>query len=45
MNQKQQFSHVGYSVRKVDALDKVLGRAFYAEDIFFPKMLHGCVLS
>ena len=38
---KEQFSCVGHSVPKVDALDKVLGRAVYSEDISFPDMLHG----
>ncbi len=41
---KDQFSYVGYSVPKVDALDKVLGRALYSEDITFPNMLYGRVL-
>ncbi len=38
------FMWVGHSVPKVDALDKVLGRARYAEDISFPNLLHGRVL-
>jgi CO/xanthine dehydrogenase Mo-binding subunit len=42
--EKEQFSCVGHSVPKVDALDKVLGRAVYSEDISFPDMLHGRVL-
>ena len=29
---------------QIDALDKVLGRAVYAEDISFPNMLYGRVL-
>ncbi len=41
---KQPFSCVGYSVPKIDALDKVLGKAVYAEDISFPNMLYGRVL-
>jgi len=41
---KRKFSYVGHSVPKVDALDKVLGRAVYSEDIFFPNMLFGRVL-
>lgn len=41
---KEQFSYVGHSAPKVDALDKVLGRAVYAEDISFPDMLYGRVL-
>lgn len=39
-----QFWYIGHSVPKVDALDKVLERAVYAEDISFPDMLHGRVL-
>ena len=35
---------VGHSVPKIDALDKVLGRAIYSEDIFFTNMLYGRVL-
>jgi CO/xanthine dehydrogenase Mo-binding subunit len=35
---------VGQSVAKIDALDKVLGRALYSEDIWFPGMLYGRVL-
>jgi len=38
------FSYVGYSVPRIDALDKVLGRAVYSEDISFPNMLFGQVL-
>ncbi len=41
---KEDFSCVGQSVPRVDALDKVLGRAVYSEDISFPDMLHGRVL-
>jgi CO/xanthine dehydrogenase Mo-binding subunit len=41
---KEQFSCVGFSVPKVDAVDKVLGRATYSEDISFPNMLYGRVL-
>jgi len=41
---KENFFCVGKSVPKIDALDKVLGRAVYSEDIFFPDMLHGKVL-
>ena len=37
-------SCIGHSVSKVDALDKVLGRALYSEDISFPNMLYGRVL-
>src|SRR4030042_5780041 len=41
---KEQFSCVGYPVPRIDALDKVLGRAVYSEDISFPDMLYGRVL-
>lgn len=41
---RENFFCVGKSVPKVDALDKVLGRAVYAEDISFPDLLHGKVL-
>ena len=37
-------SCIGHSVSKVDALDKVLGRALSSEDISFPNMLYGRVL-
>ena len=37
--EKEQFSCVGHSVPKIDALDKLLGRAVYSEDISFPDML------
>lgn len=38
------FHCVGHAVPRVDALDKVLGRALYSEDISFPNMLYGRVL-
>lgn len=41
---REQFTSVGYSAPKVDALDKVLGRAVYSEDMSFPNMLYGRVL-
>ena len=40
----EEFTCVGHSVAKVDALDKVLGRAVYSEDMTFPGMLYGRVL-
>jgi CO/xanthine dehydrogenase Mo-binding subunit len=45
-DQKKQdhFSCIGHSVPRIDALDKVLGRAVYSEDISFPNMLYGRVL-
>jgi CO/xanthine dehydrogenase Mo-binding subunit len=42
--EKERFSCVGHSVPKIDAVDKVLGRAVYSEDISFPDMLYGRVL-
>ena len=42
--EKEAFTCVGHSVPKVDALDKVLGKALYSEDMKFPGMLHGKVL-
>ncbi len=41
---KNEFVCVGHSVPKVDALEKVLGKAVYAEDLSFPGMLYGRVL-
>ena len=41
---KEKFLCVGQSVPRVDAMDKVLGKAVYSEDISFPDMLHGRVL-
>jgi nicotinate dehydrogenase large molybdopterin subunit len=42
--EKEEYSCIGHSVPKVDALDKVLGRAVYAEDMSFANMLYGRVL-
>ena len=42
--EKEAFTCVGHSVPKVDALDKVLGKALYSEDMKFPGMLYGKVL-
>jgi nicotinate dehydrogenase large molybdopterin subunit len=42
--EKDAYLCVGHSVPRVDALDKVLGRAVYSEDISFPDMLYGRVL-
>ena len=41
---KKHLAVVGHSVPKIDALDKVLGRAVYSEDMTFPGMLFGRVL-
>lgn len=37
---KGKLTVVGHSVSKVDAIDKVLGRAVCAEDITFPSVVH-----
>jgi xanthine dehydrogenase molybdopterin-binding subunit B len=42
---KKQFTCIGHSVPKVDALGKVLGRAAYSEDMTFSGMLYGGVLG
>jgi nicotinate dehydrogenase large molybdopterin subunit len=42
--EKEEYSCIGHSVPKVDALDKVLGRAVYSEDMSFPNLLFGRVL-
>jgi CO/xanthine dehydrogenase Mo-binding subunit len=42
--EKEDFFCIGHSVPRIDALDKVLGRAVFAEDISFPDMLHARVL-
>jgi len=42
--EKDEYSYIGHSVPKVDAIDKVLGRAVYAEDISLPNMLFARVL-
>lgn len=41
---EKSYSVIGRSVPKVDALSKVLGKAVYSEDLFFPGMLFGRVL-
>ena len=41
---KDTYLSVGHSFPRVDALDKVLGRAIYSEDMSFPDMLYGRVL-
>jgi nicotinate dehydrogenase large molybdopterin subunit len=40
----ERFSCVGLPLPKIDAVDKVLGRAVYSGDISFPDMLHARVL-
>ncbi|MFC1971599.1 hypothetical protein ACFLV0_06740 [Chloroflexota bacterium] len=39
-----EYSVVGKRMPRVDALDKVTGRALYSADIILPQMLHGKVL-
>ncbi len=41
---EKKFTCIGHSVPKVEALDKILGRAVYSEDLSFPDMLYGRVL-
>jgi 4-hydroxybenzoyl-CoA reductase alpha subunit len=38
-------STVGISIPRVDAADKVTGRAIYTADVFLPNMLHGKILG
>jgi len=42
--EKEDFFCIGRSVPRIDALDKVLGRAAFAEDLSFPNMLYARVL-
>ena len=44
MTDASQLRVVGTSVRRIDARDKVTGRALYAGDLRVPGMLHGKVL-
>jgi 4-hydroxybenzoyl-CoA reductase alpha subunit len=41
----QSWSSVGVSIPRVDAADKVTGRALYTADISLPNMVHGKVLG
>jgi CO/xanthine dehydrogenase Mo-binding subunit len=41
---EEQFSYVGHSVPNIGALEKVLGKAVFSEDMSFPDMLYGRVL-
>ncbi len=43
--QGSQFSSVGVSIPRVDAVDKVTGRATYTADISLPNMIHGRILG
>jgi 4-hydroxybenzoyl-CoA reductase alpha subunit len=41
----REFSSVGVSIPRVDAADKVTGRALYTADIKLPNMVHGKILG
>jgi len=45
MSKERRFSVVGGRHARVDALDKVTGRALYADDFRRPGMLHGALLQ
>ncbi len=40
----EKYSTVGKSIHRIDALEKVTGRATYGDDMRFPDLLHGKVL-
>ena len=42
---KPKYDSVGVSIPRVDAADKVTGRAQYTADIFLPSMIHGKILG
>jgi 4-hydroxybenzoyl-CoA reductase subunit alpha len=42
---RQSHDTVGVSIPRVDAADKVAGRAQYTADIFLPNMIHGKILG
>ena len=42
---KPEFDSVGVSIPRVDAADKVTGRAQYTADIYLPNMIHGKILG
>ncbi len=42
---RQSHDTVGVSIPRVDAADKVTGRAQYTADIFLPNMIHGKILG
>lgn len=44
MEEKREFSVLGKSLPRVDAYDKVSGRAEYVDDLFLPNMLYGKIL-
>ncbi|MFQ5424964.1 MAG: molybdopterin-dependent oxidoreductase [Phycisphaerae bacterium] len=45
LNRREQFNSVGVSMPRVDAADKVTGRAMYTADIHLPNMIHGKILG
>ena len=44
MSDKKKYTNIGRSVPKLDAIEKVTGRAVYPQDINLPGMLHGKIL-
>ncbi len=44
MGSKNRVDYVGRSVSRVDALEKVTGRAVYSVDVLLPGMLYGATL-
>jgi len=45
LNDRRPYETVGKSLPRVDAADKVTGRAKYTGDLFFENMLHGKILT
>ena len=43
-NMKSDLRLIGTAMRKVEGLDKSMGRALYTDDLVFPGMLHGKIL-
>ncbi|UCC31775.1 MAG: 2Fe-2S iron-sulfur cluster binding domain-containing protein, partial [Phycisphaerales bacterium] len=43
--QEPKYDSVGVSIPRVDAADKVTGRALYTADVSLPNMIHGKILS
>jgi len=44
MDEQRSFSYIGKSIPKLDAHDKVTGKALYLHDVNLPGMLHAAVL-
>jgi len=40
----QEFAFIGKRIPKLDAIDKVTGRAIYGHDMKLPRMLYGKIL-